>query len=174
MNTSENPFQSSPGQNPQATSNPGTVPGIILLVIGVLGILINGYFAFSFYATAGNKDAMAQARIEMEKSFEKSKEGKSDEEKQQIDEMGNWILGSFESFLTNAMIVSVVFLVLALVTALGGFGLMKGSKGLGILGGLAAMVPQTCCLIGFPVGIWAIFAAMKAGKSTSPNVDAKM
>jgi hypothetical protein len=155
-----------PNQVPQTqATNPGTVPGIILLVVGLLGILINGYFAFSFYSASSNEDKIAQAQVEMEKVFEDQKKEMDGEQKKQYDEMTSMILDNFPVYIKRGMMVCLAFLVLAGLTALGGFGLMKGSKGMGIIGSLAAMIPQSCCIFGLPIGIWGLFASMKIGKS---------
>ncbi len=152
------------------TGNSGSAAGIALLVIGVLSLLFSGYFAYSTNHALSNPEALEQIREQWDKSMAKQDEGLSEEEKKQKDEVLAKIgdpIELFKTWVKYTMIFSMVGVVLSGFMILGGFGLMKGSKGLGLLGGLAAMVPQWCCLIGVPIGIWAIVASMKIGKPTS-------
>lgn len=155
--------------NPQQkVSNPGSTAGIALLVIGILSLLSSGYFAFSTANVLNNPEKLEMVKADMKERMESQREGLNEEEKKQVENMFAFFENSAD-MIRYFMYFSFAGIACALVTILGGVGLMNGSKGMGILGGLAAMFPSWCCVLGVPIGIWAIIASFKSGNTPKGN-----
>lgn len=141
------PIQSGP--NPVA-------PGVALLVVGILSLLCSCGLAIRSYTVLNDPD--------FDMVFKQQVDDMTEDQKRGLSQFGD--PAEFgRNMMTAMLIVSCVGLVLSAAMALGGVGLMKGSKGLGLLGGAAALVPQLCCILGMPVGIWAIVVSLKLGKN---------
>lgn len=158
---------------PNQTGPNSVAPGVALLVVGILSLLCSGGVGFSFYqAYSGmtNPETQAQFRAEFEEKMKARRDSLPAERQAEFDrqmqDMGS-IWDASVRLIFYAVAFSVLGLVLSGVMILGGFGLMKGSKMLGLLGGAAALIPQWCCIVGLPVGIWAIVVSLKLGKTPS-------
>lgn len=149
--------------NVPSTSAPNTsAPGLTLLVIGILTFLSSIGMAVRCYYVVNDPAFVEDYKRQME-----------DMPEGQRKIVSQW--GDPAKFATNALYVMIIFsavgVVLSGAMVFGGIGLMKGSKGLGLLGGTAALIPSWCCVLGFPAGVWAIVVAMRLGKVTSPPHD---
>jgi hypothetical protein len=147
------------GENPRAERARArtNVPGILLIVAGVLNLLGGLYFAFNGFVSLSMpaEEVMKQAN-----AFNPQQEA-------QMKQLG-W---SAEAMVRNTAIGYIILGVLAIVGAI--ITLMGGVKirnlqgyGLGMFGAIIACIPclssSSCCVFGLVAGIWAVVALLDA------------
>ena len=145
----------------QASPNSGA-PGIALLIIGIFALLSSAGLALRCYFVVSDPGFVVAYEQQLQ-----------DMPAEQRKAMSQW--GDPAEVAKTSMYVMIAIsglgILLSAAMILGGFGLIKGKKGLGLLGGAAALIPNWCCLLSFPIGIWAIVVALRLGNAPSPPHD---
>lgn len=126
-----------------------TVPGIFLLLIGILGLLadLNILFFAEFDKPAVLSRLPQNLEMEDRKNAEKL-----------VDFLETWTVKR-EGKILHSVGAGISFLI-----SLGaGLMLAKKSRGMALLASVLAMfnVPYLCCLPGFPLGIWSLIVLNK-------------
>ncbi len=135
------------------------VPGILLIIIGVLSLILG---ASCGIASMGDFQQGFDAGIKQQAEMvEKNPQLSPEQKKAQLDAI-NKIPDAVKQIQPNLPIYGVITGVSGLLMILGGVKFMNlGSKGLVIFASILTLTPFTagcCCVIGLPVGIWAIIA----------------
>ncbi len=131
------------------------LPGIFLIVIGVLNILAACYFLLL---------PGFQIRNIPPAEFERAKEQMTDVQKRQLEELQKqgWTLEELMSLMSRLFLGwGAVVVVAGLVTIFGGFQMMQHrAYGLAVAAAVLAAIPflslAGCCLLGIGIGIWAL------------------
>jgi len=133
------------------------VPGVLLIIMGVLTLVFSGIGLVQYPDFEKNIDEAVQKQTEQ---IEKNPQIPADQKKMQTD-----LFKQITDGAKNAQPYLLPFYLFStfagLMTILGGIKFRSlGSKGLVLFASLLSMTPFTsgCCCIGLPVGIWAIIA----------------
>lgn len=130
------------------------MPGIFLIVVGVLNMFASGGLFFIGITT--NMVPPAQIEAEMQKDAAKAKQLK------QLQDMGWSIEDALKIYLYGGIGGGAAVLLLALLTILGGVCMVRmRGYAMAVLGSLIAAVPclspMSCpCVLGMAVGVWAL------------------
>jgi hypothetical protein len=131
------------------------VPAILLIVIGGLAILLNVFNLINLPNLGPQLDEQLTAQSDR---IDQDAQLTADQKKQQKDMLRQ----IFEAIKSFALPFYLVNLVVAGVVLLGGVKMLTlSSRGLAITGSVLAMIPiinGCCCVLGLPVGIWALVA----------------
>lgn len=141
----------------QAAMQRTSVPGILLIIVGVLNLLGGGYFLVNgiVVLTAGKE--MVKQQVEMQ-----NPEQKKELEKAGID-MDKFIGGAGIGY----AIVGGLGIVVAILTIAAG-AMMRNLKGyaLAVISSILVCIPAIsffgCCLVGQVVGIWSLVVLLSA------------
>lgn len=128
-----------------------SLPGIFLLIVGILNILFALYNTFSG----------AMAMMQPQQAAAQMKEGMSAEDRKKLEELGWSPEKLMQKMGVGFVVVSVIGLLAGAITTFAGIKMRAlQSRGLVILGSVLAMLPcvSPCCLAGLPIGIWALVA----------------
>lgn len=153
-----NPYESSErfGAEPPVSVDASIIqkvkpPAIGLLVVGIINVLQSLFsLVMSVIMMAGLNQAGDQQQQEQIKQL---KEQGVDENFIQMFEMMMSVQGPLGLVLNGVTLVVGVFI------ALGAMKMMKGqSYGMSLAAAIVAMIPclSSCCIVGLPIGIWAI------------------
>jgi hypothetical protein len=148
----------SPAPAPSSSAAERTnLPGIFLLIVGILNVLGAGYFILS------GINGMSQAKqVENAPLTPEQKKAKEDLEK-----MGWSMEKAVRSFSGGFIAAGVIGLLCAALTIVGGIKMRSlQSRGLALTGAIVAMIPcisaTGCCGVGEGIGIWALVVLMNA------------
>lgn len=137
-----------------AAAQKTSLPGIFLIVVGILNLLWCGYLTFSGFMTRGANINEAMRQIEQDPAKKMQAE-----QIQQMEKMGYDPQKIVQAYGTGFMVLGVVGMILSIITILGGVKMRTlDSYGLAVTGSVVAILPcmSTCCVLGIPFGIWAL------------------
>ena len=138
-------------------------PGILMILVGVLGL---GYWTMAsvnVYIVEDGPEAIADVQIdEFNRGVDANPDVPLDQRQQQKDAFEKIVNGVLP-FLPTLLGVGVVG---SLIVLVGGISMLtRLSRGLSIFASLLAMIPfvsSCCCMIGLPVGIWSLVVLFSA------------
>jgi hypothetical protein len=129
------------------------VPAVLLILTGAVGLLLTAVNLINYPNLGAQLDAQFG---EMKDKIDKDPKLTDDQKQEQKDFLGKFRDGTEQA----ALPVYLVHAVVALVVLLGGVKMLSLSgRGLAITGSVLAMIPcvnSLCCILGLPVGIWAL------------------
>lgn len=131
------------GPRPPGAPNPLLVPGLFLLLVGVIGAAVNGYQASQWFI---DKDAAAKDRMErLKKVGELIKQPINEDQAKEIIQAQQP---------TEVVVAALSFLPIFGAIAM----LMVRGWVVAVIGSCVAMINlgNCCCLIGLPTGIWCL------------------
>jgi hypothetical protein len=136
------------------------VPAVLLILTGAVGLLLTAVNLINY----PNLGAQLDDRFgEMKEKIDKDPKLTDDQKREQKDMLGKVRDGTEQA----ALPVYLVHAVVALVVLLGGVKMLSLSgRGLAITGSVLAMIPcvnSLCCIVGLPVGIWALVVLSDPG-----------
>jgi hypothetical protein len=130
-------------QRPPISQSPVFLPGLFLLLVGLIGFGVNGYKAAQWFI---DKDATEKNRLElMDKVGELTKQQFAPDQK--------------KSAVEALRIIEIVDGFLSFIPILGALAMIgMRMRWLAIVGCIVAMINigNLCCLIGLPTGIWCL------------------
>lgn len=134
------------------------VPAILLIVLGGLGVMFGGLNMIQLNQLPAQLDeAAAQQADKLDRD-----PNLTADQKQQQKQMMDDIIGFMKKLLPPMFVAQ---LVLSLVIVAGGVQMFRlAGRGLPITASVLAMIPvlSWCCLLGLPVGIWALVVLLNA------------
>ena len=145
--TSETPPPSSHERARQAIM----IPAILLLVVGILGVLLSGYYLFTGLFLGQNPDLVRQQmKVSLEMQGKKVEELRP-EERQMVEAISGWIGPGYT-------IAGLVGIPLSLLVVFGSIQMLRlRMRGLAVTASVVAMLPYSCCcVLGLPIGIWSL------------------
>ncbi len=140
------------GRSDVEARNKTNVPGILLLIVGIINILGALYYAFEGVISLANPQAVAAASQQMNPQGEA-----------QMKQLGWSMEQMVQGVGVGYLVFSVIALIAAIITIFGGLQMrnLRG-YGLSVFGSILAMIPcvSPCCLLGVVAGIWGLAVLM--------------
>ncbi len=135
------------------------VPGVLLIIMGLLSVVFGaGMLVFSAGDFQKGFELGIKQQIEI---VEKNPQLTPEQKKEQLEAI-NKLPDALKQIQPSLPIYGIITGVSGLLMIMGGVKFMNlGSKGLVIIASILTLTPFTagcCCVIGIPVGIWAIIA----------------
>lgn len=136
------------GPNDALAASKVSGPAVGLIVVGVINLLLMLYNVASSAMSLGADPAELQAQLEAQNPELQNIEGFDPQTVTQFMQAGG-IVG---------LIFAVIGIVVAIVIIMGGLKMKNlQSRGLAMTASILAMIPCiSCCIIGLPIGIWAL------------------
>ena len=156
-----------PGRNRRPDPNAGKAkllpPGILMILIGVIGLGYWGLATFNTYVIAGGPEAQVDMQVEgFNRGVDSNPNVPADQRKAQKEMFENIMRPLVPAF----PVLFGVGVFGSLIVILGGASMLtRSSRGLSIFASLLAMIPfvsSCCCVIGLPIGIWSLIVLMNA------------
>jgi Na+-translocating ferredoxin:NAD+ oxidoreductase RnfD subunit len=134
-----------PDDVPSANPSKITVPGTLLIAMGVVNLLVGLGMCFMGYVFSSLPEAEMKKALEMQ----------NPEQRKALEKAGYGAKELQEIYVYGGGVGGAVSLLCSLLTILGGILMIaRKARGLAIFSALTAVVP--CCCLGLPIGIWAL------------------
>jgi hypothetical protein len=131
------------------------VPGILLIVVGILNLLAGGWSTFrGVMVLSVDKAAAAQAQQQL-----------TEQQKKEMEQLGWSVEGMVQKIGGGILVIGIIGLLIGAINIAGGVRMRSlQGYGLAVLAAILAMIPcvsgVACCGLGEVAGIWALIVLL--------------